>query len=92
MNYLKIKWIHSSSDEPVLLYSEVDDQRWEVRKVEIYEDGHSGYAGPEELGGSTKLGEEPIPTLPEIASDPQFDPVEITKEEFEEIWAKRKTE
>ncbi len=40
--------------------------------------------------GSTRLGEEPIPPLSEIASDPQFEPIEITKEEFEEIWNNRK--
>lgn len=60
--------------------------------MEVYGDGHSGYTSAEEISGPTKLGEEPIPTLSEIASDPQFDPVEITKEEFEEVWAKRKTE
>jgi hypothetical protein len=91
MNYIKIKWIHSHPDDPVLLYSELDSERWEKRKVEVFQDGHCGYASLTESCGPTRLGEEPIPPLDEIASDAQFDPVEITREEFEAIWAKRNT-
>jgi hypothetical protein len=91
MNYIKVKWIHSCPDDPILLYSELDAERWEKRKVEVFHDGHCGYASASESAGSTRLGEEPIPPLVEIASDSQFEPVEITKEEFEEVWAKRKT-
>jgi hypothetical protein len=87
MTYIKVKWIHSCPDDPVLLYSELDGERWEMRKVEVFADGHFGYASSTESGGSTGLGLEPVPTLPEIGSDPQFEPVEITKQEFEEVWA-----
>jgi hypothetical protein len=34
MSYLKVKWNRSFPDEPMLLYSELDRERWEVRKVE----------------------------------------------------------
>ena len=44
MRYIKVKWIHSYPDEPVLLYSEIDDSGWEVRKVEVFPDGAYGYA------------------------------------------------
>lgn len=91
MAYIKVKWLHSHADEPILLYSELDEGRWEKRKVEVFADGHCGYAGPTESAGSTRLGEEPIPLLQVISSDPQFKPVEITKQEFDEVWAKRKT-
>jgi hypothetical protein len=91
MTYIKVNWIHSHADEPVLLYSELDGDRWEKRKVEVFADGHCGFASPTESCGSTRLGEEPIPPLAEIASDSQFKPVEITKQEFEEVWAKRNT-
>ena len=46
MIYLKVKWNHSFSDEPVLLYSELDRERWEVRKVEVFPGGRMAYAGP----------------------------------------------
>lgn len=90
MTYIKVEWIHSHADEPTLLYSELDQGRWEKRKVEVFADGRCGYASSTESAGSTRLGEEPIPQLAEISSDPQFKPVEITKQEFEEVWAKRK--
>jgi hypothetical protein len=87
MEYIKVKWIHSLADEPVLLYSELDPERWEKRKVGVFADGHCGYASPTESVGSTRLGLDPVPSLAEIASDPQFEPVEITRREFEEAWA-----
>jgi hypothetical protein len=37
MSYLKVKWNRSFPDEPMLLYSELDRERWEVRKVEFLE-------------------------------------------------------
>jgi hypothetical protein len=89
MKYIRVKWNHQHRDEPVLLYSELDLERCEKRKVEVFQDGDCGYASISEAAGSTRLGEEPIPPLHEIASDPQFEPVEITKEEFEEVWNAR---
>ena len=86
MIYIKVKWLHSFSDEPVWLYSELDDQRWEIRKVYIYADGRAEYAGPNGNNGSTKLGIEPVPSFEEIASDPQFLPEEIPTDEFERVW------
>ncbi|HTR42342.1 MAG TPA: non-canonical purine NTP pyrophosphatase [Pseudomonadales bacterium] len=91
-NYICVKWIHSFPDEPVWLYSEIDADRREIRKVEIFADGRYGYASIIESGGETRLGELPVPPLIEIANDPQFEPVEITKEKFEEVWQRRKLE
>lgn len=89
MSYIKVKWIHSCPNDPILLFSELDAERFEKRKIELMADGQCGFASATESSGLTRLGEEPIPTLGEIASDPQFEPVEITKEEFEAVWAKR---
>lgn len=88
MKYIRVNWLHSSPGEPRVLYSELDDKRWEVRKVEEFSDGHLGFAGAESSSEETRLGEEPIPPLVEIGSDPQFQPVEITKAEFEVVWQK----
>jgi hypothetical protein len=90
MTHMRVRWTHSLPNAPVLLYSELDDQRWEVRKVEVYGDGHKGFASPSESAGDTILGKEQIPPLTEIRSDPQFDPSEISKDEFESVWAARK--
>jgi hypothetical protein len=86
MIYLKCRWKHSIPDEPTLLYSELDDERWERRKVEIFADGRARYADRHQESGDTRLGLVPVPTLADIAADPQFDPAEVSKEEFELVW------
>jgi hypothetical protein len=86
MMYLKVKWHHSFSDEPVLLYSELDGEGWELRKVEVFPDGRMGYAGPGTAVGGTKLSKEPLPPLEQIAADPQFEPIAITGPEFNVVW------
>jgi len=88
MAYLKVKWIHTFSDEPVLLYSELDRERWEVRKVEVFPSGRMGYAGPGCAVGGTNLSKEPLPPFEQIADDPEFEPSVISKSEFDEIWAR----
>jgi hypothetical protein len=91
MNYICIRWKHSSADDPVLLYSEIDEKRFETRKVEVFADGKRGYASSTESSGTTQLGKAPIPALVKISYDPQFEPAEITKGEFEGVWEKRKS-
>ena len=86
MRYIKVKWRHASDSEPVLLYSELDDNRFEVRKVEVYADGRCGYADGVSNSGDTRLGEVPVPPLDEIAADSDFEPTEIAREEFDEAW------
>jgi hypothetical protein len=86
MHYIKVFWKHRHRDEPVELYSELDDGRWEVRKVEVSRDGFLGYASGSGSRGETLLGLVPVPAVAEIAANPEFEPTEITKDEFEEIW------
>jgi hypothetical protein len=88
MTYIKVKWIHSFHDEPVLLYCELDRDRWEVRKVEIFPNGRMGYAGPGIAVGGTELGFVSTPPLEQIAEDPEFEPEVISRAEFDDIWAK----
>jgi hypothetical protein len=58
----------------------------ETRKVEIFRNGKIGYASRADFGAFTRLGIVPIPPTSIIASDPEFEPTEITQEEFEEVW------
>ena len=44
MEYLKVSWIHDHEDDPVLFYCELDHERYEVRKIEIYRNGSFGLA------------------------------------------------
>ena len=79
MTYIKVQWIHDFEDEPILLYSELDSMRNEVRKVEVYKNNELGYAC---------FSKTEIPSLEDINLDVQFEACEIDKEYFESIWHK----
>jgi len=84
--YLKVQWVHSDPNYPVLLYSEVDLSRYEIRKVEIFASGRMGYASEKESAGGSQLGTVPVPEAGEIARDPQFIVLETDAAEFEKAW------
>ena len=86
MTYLHVVWSGAGKSDPVDLYAELDAERFEVRKVEVFRDGRVGRAGRGASSRSTRLGELPVPSTAEIASDPQFEPREITREQFEAAW------
>lgn len=89
MKYIKVKWLHNDSNDPVWLYSELNDASWEIRKVEIFADGSCGFADEVTESGGSSLGLEPVPPIAEIAAETQFVPTEIGREEFEDIWNQR---
>jgi hypothetical protein len=89
MEYILVKWIQLFTDEPVLLYCELDESRYETRKVEVFRNGKMGFASEDEEFGSTRLGIDPVPEISEIEKDLEFEPKEISKEEFEKIWSVR---
>ncbi len=90
MRYLKVIWNHDSPSDPVLLYSEIDANGWERRKVEVFADGKTGYADSMSNSLSTKLSLIRVPSIDEIAMDQQFSPSEISGQEFEEAWRRAK--
>ncbi|WP_441279496.1 DUF6881 domain-containing protein [Tardiphaga sp. 172_B4_N1_3] len=90
MKYLKVKWEHSFEDQPVLLYSELDHELREIRKVEYYADGRMDFADREGSSGHTRLSVEPLPSLEAIAAQAEFEPMIIPAAEFETVWAQAK--
>jgi hypothetical protein len=86
MQYIAVKWLHEDSDQPVCLYHELNDARYEQRKVEEYRDGTLHSADANHNQGSTFLAWEPFPTNEEICSEPEFQLSIITALEFERIW------
>lgn len=86
MKYLKVRWIHQRTSDPVLLLSELDSDRYEVRKIEIFSDGRMGFAGMDRSSDETVLGEKPIPAASEIAGDSQFVVQDLSAREFEDAW------
>lgn len=59
MEYIDVQWLHEDAGFPVRMISELDDERWETRKLEFYADGRVGMADRSlELLG-TRLGLAP---------------------------------
>jgi len=90
MKYIRVKWKHSNPDEPVYLFSELSPNGVEMRKLECFRNGFCDFATTDASTGNAKLSTQPLPPLDKIAKDPEFEPVEITKEEFEDVWKKRR--
>lgn len=84
--YLQVEWHHDDSTEPVVIYVELDEHRYELRKVEQYADGRLDLAGPCRYTGTTFLSEAPVPPLAEIATGAEFTPRVLAPGEFERIW------
>ena len=86
MNYICVEWKHDFADEPVTIYSEMDLQRWERRKIEVFRNGSVGLASPSAHFGDSYLSEAPLPSLDEINADPQFRGRKISSAEFRRLW------
>jgi hypothetical protein len=86
MIYLKVHWNHDSEKQPIAFYCELEDDRMEIRKVELYADGSFGYANEKRSSGKTSLGVLPMLTIEELSASPNYTPAEITRDEFEDIW------
>jgi hypothetical protein len=86
MKYLRVRWVHEHEDEPIELLSEIDQGGFEVRKVEIYRDGHRDYAEESRSTGTTMLGENALPSLEDIAAQAEFMPEYIDAATFERAW------
>ena len=89
MKYIRVKWKHTNPDEPVWFFSEVNADGTELRKIECFHNGFCDIAGREASSGSAHLSIQNLPNLSELAKDPEFEVIEITKKEFEEVWVKR---
>lgn len=89
MKYIKIHWIHNFDNEPEYIYSEIDNQGYETRKIEIYKNGY--YIIYSESINSDRLTEGKYPSLEELTFKDKFETMqalEIRKEEFYKIWKK----
>ena len=85
-SYLYSKWKDSPAGCPVEFYSELDDFRYETRKVEVFKDGKLGFASSAVASDDTQLGIVPVPPMSEIISQTEFESREISQREFEDKW------
>lgn len=85
MEYIKVEWLYDFKDEPSTFYSELDENRLEIRKVEVYKDGRMAYASKDEAV-NTCLSDYVIPNVEEISDGSEFRAEIILEQEFQTIW------
>jgi hypothetical protein len=87
--YERVEWTHDFADEPRSIYSELDDERYETRKIEVFEVGRI-VKGSEDRPerGCTGLAVLPVPGIEEVnaISEEEFHTEEIGVAEFEDLW------
>lgn len=86
--YLMVTWHHDRADEPVTLYHELDDAHRESRRIERFRDGTLRWADRVNPEAEASLSIEPLPSLDEIAGQPEFTVQVIDQQGFEAMWAK----
>ncbi len=86
MRWQRVIWHHDLAEEPTVLYSEVDDDGFELRKVDEYRDGRLDLADEVMQTGTTQLADQLMPSIEEIAAQEEFEPREISRDEFEAAW------
>lgn len=87
MWYVRVMWHHDFDDEPVTIFSELGEDRYETRKVQIYRDGRMEWSDESRESGDITLSEIPFPAdLEEIDSQAEFSAGLIDAAEFEQAW------
>jgi hypothetical protein len=86
MRHQRVVWQHELEDEPTVLWSEIGDDGYELRKVDEYRDGRFDTADARSSTGSTLLGDQKVPSLDEINRDAEFTGTKISQGLFETIW------
>lgn len=87
--YERLEWMHDREDQPRFIYSELDDERYETRKIEVYKDGQRVKVSEDHPEcGSTGLAVLPIPSIEETnaITEEKFHVQEISAAEFEDLW------
>ena len=82
-SYLRVEWRHQGPD-PALIYSELDEQRGEVRKVEMFRDSRVTHAWGKGSTGTTQLGDQPAPSS--CRPRDELLVTEISRADFEAVW------
>ncbi len=92
ITYIRCRWHHDFADAPIDIWSEIGSDGFELRKLEYFRNGTVGYANHSkttEASTGTFLGDQKIPSIDEIARDPQFEPEEVSRVDFEAKWSIR---
>ncbi len=80
-----VTWHGAAGDTPILVFAEIVNG-WEVRKVDVFDDGRLARADARDADGSTVLGSAAVLPITAIDDMPDFSAVEIAREAFEALW------
>jgi hypothetical protein len=86
--YQKVLWRHEYSDDPVVIYSEIDDDNRETRRVEEYRDGQLEYASSSLGSGTTRIADQPMASLEAMNAKPDFSASSIDAAQFDDVWVR----
>ena len=93
MECVKIVWEHHHKDEPVVFYLELDKDRYNTRKIEVFRNGQIGFACDNIEVGGARLVEGPFPSIEEENELNKGNDwgetvvtYQISHEEFELLW------
>lgn len=86
MEYVLVEWSHDLEDEPYEIYSELDADRREVRKIEFFRNGLCfSYGG--DRGNYDALAREPFPAdLRSLNLSGEREAKSISRSHFLEVW------
>lgn len=88
MEYIKIQWHNDEPDYPKWLFSELNDERFETRKIEVFADGRHSFANADIEQGGVRLSTRPLPPNENIDAQPEFSLSVIGLVAFEAVWRK----
>ncbi|MEU2256175.1 hypothetical protein ABZ540_23685 [Nocardia xishanensis] len=87
MYYVKVTRAEGGPADPVVIFSELDADGYECRKVEVFRNGLVDCAGAGFEGATTWLADDPLPSMDELALVPGIVGVEmISPQEFQVEW------
>lgn len=89
MRYMVFELTTPEEGVPHIVYCEIDDSDYEVRKVGIYTDGSLGYATMDAEVGGVRLSDQETPSVEGINKSIYRlgKASSLSKEDFERIWS-----
>lgn len=82
MEYVKYYWEYIDEETPVLIFAELDEERYSTRQADVFSDRHIEILGDKE----EYVSEAPYPSNDEINDMGEFKIFNISKSEFEHVW------
>lgn len=83
MEYVKVFWQYIDNDTPVLMFVELNNERYSIREIDIFQDRHTETISEK---GFETISKEPYPSNDEINNMDEFRIYNISKQEFEEVY------